>query len=141
MKLQIERLRTLLITKMSSETSFNKQGNHPTSGHCALIAVLLKMLLNLKIVSVYVDNISHWFNVININGQIFYIDLTNQQFGLDEVLYQENELPKNYLNLRERDIGEINLETFQRFITFSNKLDSPIYDLITKLKEELSLSK
>lgn len=86
-------------------------GDTPSSGHCAVVAIIVNEEFGGQLFSAMVSGVSHWYNRVTVNGTTFFVDLTGDQFGLEIVQASIEDL---YPNSRERQIHEINHGTFLR---------------------------
>ncbi len=94
----------LLSLAWSKETCYPKSTGdwsteNPSCGQCAVSALVVQDFLGGQIAKIYVNQISHYFNVIN--GEI--IDLTAQQFGKIEVDYSNYEIKTRQDILSDQD--------------------------------------
>lgn len=92
--------------------------NVPSAGHCALVAGLLAQLYPyiFDVVSTTVQGQSHWFNRCTIDGIVYDVDLTGDQFGGPTVLVRHAGLA--YGDARCRSQEEWSIETWSRFEQF-----------------------
>ena len=106
-------LRQRLEAAFSSETAApGFAGSAPSTGHCAVVAVIASKLLGASMVSTTIDGQSHWFNRIRVGGREIDFDLTGDQYGFRPVQYTEaNRL---YGATRVCSHRDLNAETLER---------------------------
>jgi hypothetical protein len=113
-------------------------GFPPSSGHCAVVALIVYFTHGGNLVSTKIDNQSHWYNKVYYNYP-FWADLTGDQFDKDHVQVSIKEL---YPETRIRDLGEVNLETFERARKLADKADlievvSQLDNIILKTQRDI----
>jgi len=87
-------------------------GVSQSTGHCAAVAWILHELLGGKLVSARVEGQSHWFNRLEVDGDIVDVDLTGDQFRRPPVqIANQGTL---YGGTVERSEIEVNAETRAR---------------------------
>jgi hypothetical protein len=85
----------------------------PSTGHCAVTAMLVRELFGGEYVSAIVAGSSHWFNRISVLGIEYDVDITGDQFGLKRV--QVALANRLYEGTRVRLAEQLNTETIARF--------------------------
>lgn len=134
--------RRQLEDRFSIETSWNNiKGSTPSTGHCAVVAVILHKKFGGSLVSAIVQNTSHWFNRIDLqNSEVVDFDLTGDQFGFDTIrIANEGEL---FPNTEVRSMRNVTQETIQRAlilaaktrVLFSDDLVKELSNIISELK-------
>ena len=86
--MNLDRLKEILNTLYSKETCYPEcknqwNENNKTLGHCAIVALLVNDYFDGNICKIKVNNISHYFNIID--DKI--IDFTSDQFENDKIDY------------------------------------------------------
>lgn len=118
---ELKYLRELLQLHFSPETSYlGKESVIPSTGHCAVVAVIIYFLFNAQLVSTRIDKVSHWFNRIRINGSDYDCDLTGDQFGFEP--FKIDLADSLYDDTRTRTIDEVDMGTFNRAFLLIKKL-------------------
>lgn len=129
----IYQLRDILEPHFSLETAFiGSKTDPPSSGHCAVVAVIVKAIFRGDYVSTHVGvcendiwhNESHWFNRITQNNHIWYCDLTGDQYGFAPVRITkiENAYEKlTFSPIRIRSPLDVNVETLERAQILSSR--------------------
>src|SRR5580658_8358280 len=56
-----------------------------SAGQCGAVAAIVRSMWGGQLVSANVDAQSHWFNRIVVDGDLFDVDITGDQFGLPRV--------------------------------------------------------
>ncbi|WP_455749471.1 YunG family protein [Paraburkholderia caribensis] len=75
-------LRAQLETKFASDTAYRGvSGSQASTGHCGAVSTIVHVQYGGSLVSTTVDGISHWFNRLDVDGQMLDVDLTGDQFG------------------------------------------------------------
>ena len=87
--------------------------NNPTLGHCAIVSLIVNDYFDGEIAKIYVDNDSHYFNLID--NQI--IDLTSEQFE-HEIDYTECKV------IKRQDI--LTDDTRKRYNVLKNELEKQL---------------
>lgn len=109
----IYELREKLEPHFSRDTAFPGSPTvPPSSGHCAVVAIIAHLVFGANIVSSIVKGQSHWFNRAVVTGYSVDFDMTADQFGFPAVLVAGN--GALYPGTRERQISEANTETLKR---------------------------
>lgn len=121
-KQKLNNIRETLEICFADDTA-NKGSNRdvPSSGHCAVVAMLLHDMYGGEFVSTTINGQSHWYNKIYFGAKLMYmyVDLTGDQFGFPKVNFSfEGPL---YENTRDRKESELNDETKNRFAVFKNR--------------------
>lgn len=127
-------LRGYLEAAFTSETAAEGLGGRGvSSGQCAAVSLVVMEELDTKVVSAYVDGISHWFNRIERESAVD-IDLTGDQFGRPRV--QVGKAGELYPETRERSISEADEETIDRAILLATRagLDEAASSLSAELQ-------
>lgn len=88
----------------------------PSSGHCAIVAIVVQGIHGGEFVSATVNGVSHWFN--RFDG--FDVDLTGDQFGRPHM--QAASAGELYAGTRVREPRELNEETKRRAAIFVERL-------------------
>ena len=60
-------------------------GSSPSTGHCAVAAIIMRSIFGGALISTTVQGESHWFNRIDIDGFVVDVDITGDQFDLEAV--------------------------------------------------------
>jgi len=106
-------LREALQGAFGRDTSFpNARYTSSSAGHCAAVAAIVYRRLGGNLVSAEIDNESHWFNRISVQGKRFDIDLTGDQFGRPPI--QIAKFGHLYPSTRVRRVRELQDETLRR---------------------------
>jgi hypothetical protein len=84
----------------------------PSTGHCAVTAIVVRALFGGDFLSASVSGVSHWFNSIPLDGALYDVDITGDQFGRPRVQIQLAGLM--YGPTRVRGVDEIRPETWAR---------------------------
>lgn len=115
-------LRARLEEVFSPDTAYGGVGGPtPSTGHCAVVALLIQRFLGGELLSTTIHGPSHWFNRVWFEGYSFDVDLTGDQFGYESVqLAPEGTLYHPY---RFRLISEANEETRQRSLLLEERLN------------------
>ena len=92
----------------------------PSTGHCAIVAMLMRRMFGGEFVSAMPGGISHWFNRIELLGTSIDIDITGDQFGRPRV--QVAPAGELYTGTRGRLEAHINEDTIRRFELFSSRI-------------------
>ena len=79
----LKNLRAVLEPNFSADTAFPSSTGAivPSTGHCAVVALIAQRLIGGELVSARVHDQSHWFNRFVVNGRSLDVDLTGDQFG------------------------------------------------------------
>lgn len=118
---QLKHLRELLELHFSAETSFSGvKSKIPSTGHCAVVALIIYFAFNALIVSTKINGVSHWFNRLRINGSDYDFDLTGDQFGFEP--FKIDLANSLYNDTRIRCIDEVDMHTFNRAFLLIKKL-------------------
>ena len=106
-------LRVTLVRAFSSDTAApGTVSRVPSAGHCAAVAAVVRAEFGGDFLSTVVGGQSHWFNRIHVGGRSFDVDLTGDQFGLDEIrVARAGEL---FPSSRVRTVEQLNDETLRR---------------------------
>lgn len=83
-----------------------------SAGQCGAVATIVRAMLGGQLVSADVDTQSHWFNRIPVDGNVFDVDITGDQFGLPPV--QLARRGRLYGGSRVRRPGEVDENTRMR---------------------------
>jgi len=126
-KINVDRLRTDLLNLRARlekgflpDTAWNGlQSDVPSTGHCAAAAAIVWETLGGSLVSAIVNDISHWFNRVQVDNQFLDLDLTGDQFGYPAVQIRPAE--ELYPHTRERSPSELNDETLRRAILLARR--------------------
>lgn len=114
-------LRNRLDDAFSAETccgAWNKLV--PSTGHCAVVALVVRDVFGGELVSARPMGVSHWFNRIHIGDCSFDVDLTGDQFGRLRV--QLSTVGDVWANARKRSLDDVNAETRHRYDIFVARL-------------------
>lgn len=102
----------------------------PSSGHCAVVAMLVRDLFGGDYVSTVIDGQSHWYNKLYTGNKLrwthMWVDLTGDQFGGPKIIYSYDS--PLYQNTRVRLPEELNSETKERFYVLRDRFNK-IYEL------------
>lgn len=119
MKMSVENLyavRARCDEIFSPETAFpGAVGDAPSSGHCAVVALLVKKLFGGECVSTMHEGRSHWFNRIGESD----VDLAGDQFGRAKVTIEQS--GKLFQGTRVRSLADVSAETWVRSHLFEQK--------------------
>lgn len=126
-------IRRRLEEVFSDETTAGQRaaGSPPSTGHCAVVAMLVRAMLGGGYVSAIVNGASHWFNRIPLNGELLDVDLTGDQFGEYPVLVSR--AGHLWSGSRVRPASDLNDETRTRYDLLSSRFDAA--DAITRAKK------
>lgn len=91
----------------------------PSAGHCAAVAALIQVRMGGLPVSATVHGQSHWFNRVPFDDQLYDVDLTGDQFGLEKVAIRAPD--HLFPNTRLRDMASLNDETLGRAILLGRR--------------------
>lgn len=124
----LRELRADLGDVFSADTSVDPaQWSGGSSGHCAVVSMLVDGLFHAWFVSAIVDGQSHWFNGVETDdGGWVYADLTADQFGLDPVIVSRT-APHHGARARHRQ--EISRETLVRCDRLRSRLPARWRDI------------
>lgn len=123
LEMELKDIRSILDQCFSLETALSSTlSDVPSAGHCAIVACILEGMLSCQIVSGIVNDQSHWFNVITIEGVEYQFDLTGDQFGRPAIQISEPYKPLYETLLRIRTMDELQPETLKRCIRFCHKM-------------------
>lgn len=86
----------------------------PSTGHCAVVSILVLRVFGGEYVSATVDGMSHWFNRLDWFGRAVDVDLTGDQFGRRPV--QVADAGGLYPDTRVRLSVHINENTIDRYV-------------------------
>lgn len=110
---QLRQLRLRLEKAFSSDTAAEGLSNGiPSSGHCAVAAVVLQSVFGGSCLSARVNGVSHWFNRFHVAGLSFDADITGDQFGLPPVQIAPAE--SLYPGARPRSLFRMDVTTLCR---------------------------
>lgn len=119
--LHLETIRAGLNAVFSDDTALaGSARSTPSAGHCAAVADIIFRQFGGELMSAKVNGESHWFNRIQLDGEIADVDLTGDQFGRSSV--QVGPAGGLYLGTRVRTEEELNEETLQRAAILENRL-------------------
>ena len=140
--MNLDRLKEILNTLYSKETCYPEcinqwNENNKTLGHCAIVALLLNDYFGGNICKVKVNNISHYFNIID--DKI--IDFTSDQFKNDKIDYS-NHVIKTRKEILKNDDTKRRYELLKLKVKLS-LIDEKIHDCIacSKMVEKFPNSK
>ena len=109
LEMAVQELRDVLDKTFAPDTAVaGTTSAVPSAGHCAVAAIVARLMLGGSYVSARVDGASHWFN--RIRG--FDVDVTGDQFGRPKV--QVATAGTLYPDTRERLPSDLNAETCAR---------------------------
>jgi dCMP deaminase len=121
---RIVSLRLCVEECFSAETAY--PGTSPdkpaSSGHCALVSLIVEEQHQGEIRSTTFNEISHWFNRIFVREGFVDVDLTGDQFGLGAIQLSSLNVPL-YRKSRVRQRSEITAETANRYALFAARFD------------------
>lgn len=92
----------------------------PSTGHCAIVSMLVQRTFGGEYMSAMPGGISHWFNRITTPVGAFDIDMTGDRFGRPRV--QVAPTGELYAGTRIRMAGHLSAETIARFELFASRL-------------------
>lgn len=92
----------------------------PSSGHCAVVSVVVYDLANSSLVSADMLGVSHWFNRVRIGDQEVDVDITGDQFDLPKL--QIAEADRLYPAARVRHFDDLTTETLERALILAGRL-------------------
>lgn len=106
----------------------------PSSGHCAVVAAIVREAFGGDLVSATVQGESHWFNRLQVHGVAFDVDLTGDQFGFPKFRVAP---PGNlHEGAKRRMPEELNVETLQRAVTLAER--AQLTDIASSLRATLA---
>ncbi|MEM3097472.1 MAG: hypothetical protein QXU32_01965 [Nitrososphaerales archaeon] len=133
-------LRSLLETAFYPETSCQNAGVYnkcSSIGQYVAVAVIVYDRFGGKFVNTTAPGQSHWFNRLNINGEVMDVDLIDDQFGLPAIRFGN---PGNlWPNTRRINMNELHHETIQRAILLAMK--AGLIDIYDRLQQFLESRK
>ena len=102
--MNLDRLKKILNTLYSKETSYPESRNqwndkNKTLGHCAIVSLLINDYFGGNICKIKVNNISHYFNIIDND----IIDFTSDQFGNKRIDYTNYDIKSREEILKDDD--------------------------------------
>jgi len=109
-------------------------GRAPSTGHCAVVAVLVQKLLGGEFVSAMVQGGSHWFNRIETLAGKLDVDVTADQFNRRPI--EIDVAGMLYDGTRVRTFDDLNTETLQRALLLARR--SRLSEAVTFLDEVLA---
>lgn len=117
-------LRDALEKEFAEDTAHSqKWGNVRSTGHCAVVALIVQKIYGGDLVSCVMPTGSHWFNRISDGDELHDVDLTGDQFGLNPV---QVAVPDTlYGDTRVRSLEEVSPETFKRANLLANRANLP----------------
>jgi hypothetical protein len=116
----LRRIRKNLDRGFSSRTAYLKKGkSNSSSGHCAAVAAIIHEILGGRLVSATVNGESHWFNRLEVDGDVLDLDLTGDQFGKEPI--QVAKAGDLYSGTKERFSSQLDSETLERAWLLANK--------------------
>lgn len=92
----------------------------PSTGHCAIVAMLVQRTFGGEYVSASPGGVSHWFNRLHILDAYYDVDITGDQFGRPRV--QVADAGTLYTGTIARLETHINEDTARRFELFASRL-------------------
>lgn len=95
------------------------EGEPPSTGHCAVAAIVLHEVLGGEVWSARVEGVSHWFNRLPVDSGFVEVDATADQFGANREWVSTN--APLYPNAKKRSLSEANLETLARAERLANR--------------------
>lgn len=124
--MNIDKLQNVLLNCYSKDLCYplladKWNENNKCIGMCAITSLIINDYFGGKIVKTYVDEVSHWFNIINDN----IVDLTSNQFG--------KSIDYDSYKLVDRD-KDVNNETYKRYKLLKEKM---INALLTNIDETI----
>ena len=120
--MELDKLETILNSLYSKETCYPECRNqwnddNKTLGHCAIVALIINDYFGGYICKIKVNNISHYFNLID--GEI--VDLTSEQFNINDISYA------NYV-IKTREDVLMNEDTKKRYEILKLKIKLCLID-------------
>lgn len=117
-------LRDALDKHFAEDTAHSKKwGAVRSTGHCAVVALIVNKIYGGELVSCTMPTGSHWFNRISDGSELHDVDLTGDQFGLNPV---QVAVPDTlYKATRVRRLEEIAPETFKRATLLATRANLP----------------
>ena len=116
----LEEIRQQFETAFHPDTaSQGSMGDIPSTGHCAVAAIIVQNIIGGDFVSASVNGISHWFNRVCFRNSLFDIDLTADQFGGPPILIADADCL--YPETRIRTYQELTTETLIRAARFAHR--------------------
>lgn len=131
---QIVNLRRQIEPEFRSDTAARGfTGAAPSTGHCAVAAVLVQRLFGGEFVSAIVEGDSHWFNRIETCDGKVDVDVTADQFNRGPI--EIAAAGRLYAGTRVRYFDDLNTETLQRALLLARR--SSLSEVATFLNEVL----
>lgn len=120
--MELDKLETILNSLYSKETCYPECRNqwnddNKTLGHCAIVALIINDYFGGYICKIKVNNISHYFNLID--GEI--VDFTSEQFKINDISYA------NYV-IKTREDVLMNEDTKKRYEILKLKIKLCLID-------------
>ncbi len=110
------------------------KGTAPSTGHCAVVSVLVHNRLGGEFVSAFVDDVSHWFNRLRTKDGALDVDLTADQFGRQPI--EMAVAGQLYDGARIRSSDDLNVDTLQRAMLLARR--AGMSDVVAQLEGALA---
>jgi len=96
----------------SDTAAFSLEGRTPSAGQCVAVAIVVQAIFGGELVSAIVGGTSHWVNRVRLGPDIFDIDLTADQFGVNPILIADTNCL--YPRTRRRRSADLKTGTLAR---------------------------